>query len=338
MKAVKLLAGPINTIKRVMNLPRMGRSKEQKGLKEEQLGSIVLEAAIVTPFLLIVLMVFIMLISLCAAQMALHSAASNTARQLAAHMRPVALAAAHLPTLPGGPAGLSGWEEIAASGAEWLPEPAGELVASALRGDWQPLVNLAASELGRHAVEPYIRKAMKDDAVLDSDRIALAKLTLPDLQRRDPAYLSIVLEYQYPLKLPFFGKPLVLRERASERVWLSDAKAAQYGSENGVEGEVLTLQVVAVHPSPLRPGRKATVTARTNPGARVSLGVLYKSGSSKAKHLGEAVADENGFVQWTWHVSGNTTPGIWQLTISTSDGERQVSRHFIVEKQEQELE
>lgn len=332
MKVVKSLAGPI---RRRNNCARVKSSTEHTGLKEEQSGSIVLEAAIVTPFLLIVLMAFIILVSLCATQMALHSAASNTARQLAAHMRPIALAGAYLPTPPDGTANLPGWGEIAASGAEWLPEPAGELVAAVLRGDWQPLVNMAASELGRHAVEPFIRNSLHNDAVLDPDRVELVKLTLPDLQTRDPAYLSVVLEYQFPLKLPFYGKPLVLRERASERVWLSDAKAAEYGSDSGSDGEDVTLQIVAVHPSPMRPGRKATVTARTNPGARILLGIRYKSGNSKAKHLGEAVADENGFVQWTWHVSGNTTPGIWQLTVSTIEGELQVSRHFIVEKKEQ---
>src|SRR4029453_9202479 len=162
---------------------------------------------------------------------------------------------------------------------------------------------MAATEIGRTVIEPVIRK-FADAAIIDPKRIRLAWLTLPDLGKADEPYLAISVEYDFPLKLPFYARPIVLKEQASERVWISDAAPARYGAESS-DSENIPIQIVAIEPTPLRPGRKATVMVKTVPRAAISLDVTYKSGSSKAKHLGAATADANGYVKWTWHVSGN---------------------------------
>ncbi len=303
------------------------------GWAEDRRGSIVLEAALVMPFLLFLLAAFAMLISLCGAQMALHTAASHSVRQLAAHMYPAELAHQQLHGAASSaaalPVPLPEWSEVAADAAEWLPDPAGELVSSALRGDWRPLQNMAATELGGGVIEPYVRQ-YANAYLLKPERIRLGYIALPDLANKEEAYIAITLEYEYPFRLPFLEEPIVLREQAMERVWVSDAAPAAYSGES--EGEALPLQIVSISPNPLRPGQKATVIVKTEPGASVSLGVTYKSGASKAKHLGLAAADGDGYVQWTWHVSGNTTPGIWELTVQGHGREGSVSKHFAVEK------
>lgn len=306
-------------------------------------GSIIIEAAVVLPLILFALAAFVMLIMLCASQMALHQAANQTARSLASHMYPAELALAGaasggsgmLPVLP--PAvntALPGWREVAADAAEWLPAPAGELASSTLRGNWGPLVDLAATELGRGVIEPMARE-FAENSVLRPERIKLAKLMLPDLMNKEAAFLSVTLQYDFPMKVPFLGKSIILSKQVRERVWVSDSVAASYGSKIGQgEAGLPQLQIVSIAPAPLKPGQKATVIVRTDPGQSVSLGVMYKSGASKAKHLGEATADQDGYASWTWHVSGNTTPGIWRLTVSAAgaDGEADVSKHFIVAK------
>ncbi|MCR2802349.1 TadE/TadG family type IV pilus assembly protein [Paenibacillus soyae] len=303
----------------------------------ERKGSILLEAALVMPLLLFLLAAFSVIISLCMAQMALHATASQSARQIAAHMYPVELAqqqlqaAAGAAVTPNLPVPLPGWSEVAADAAEWLPDPAGEFVSSALRGDWRPLQNLAATELGRGVIEPFVRQ-YANDYVLKPERIRLSYISLPDLKDKEEPYIAIALEYEYPFRIPFLGRPIVLREQAYERVWVSDAAPAAYGSEAESGENTLQLQIVSISPNPLRPGQKATVVVKTEPGARVSLSVTYKSGASKAKHLGEAAADDQGYVQWTWHVSGNTTPGIWELEVEGSGRKGSVSKHFVVEK------
>lgn len=308
--------------------------KANTRLNSEQ-GSIVVEASLVMPLILILLLVFIVLIRLCAVQMALHSAASQAVRQIAAHIHPIDLAiqqaAAVNPLEAASPVPKSSWGDIAAEAAQWLPNPAGQLISSALQGDWKPLQDMAGTELGRSVVEPVLREAA-DQAILEPERIRLSHLALPDLKKETEPLLTMSVEYEFPLKLPFFGKPIILRDQASERVWVSDAAAAAYGHE--AEGEnIIPLQIVSIEPTPVRPGRKATVIVKTTPGTSVSLDVIYKSGHSKAKHLGATTADANGYATWTWHVSGNTTPGSWMLTaVAASQQEHAVSQYFVVEK------
>lgn len=317
----------------------MKRHKRLVGLikrqsKDGEQGSIVLEAALVMPLLLIVLLLFIVMIRLSAVQMALQSTASQTVRQIAANIHPVDLAfqqvSAHIPDFEPENMPMSNWTGIAATAAEWLPDPTGAVASAVLSGDWQPFVDVASTELGRFAVEPLLQQ-FADEAVIEKERVKLSRLTLPDLKDKQEPYLMIEAEYEFPLKIPFLKKRILLREQASERVWVSDAVPSQ--ASGGEGAETIPLQIVSIEPTPLFRGNKATVVARTSPGASLSLEVMYKSGQSQAKHLGKAVADENGFVSWTWLVSGNTTPGLWELTAEAASGEK-VSMHFNVVKKE----
>lgn len=297
-------------------------------------GSMVLEAALVLPLLLIILLLFIMMVRLCAVQMALQSAASQTVRQIATHIRPADLAfqkaSSTIPDLGSIGVPLPDWGgELAKEAAGWLPAPAGALAAAVLDGNWQPVTDAAATQIGRTAVEPLLRQ-FADKAVLQKERLRLSRLSLPDLKEKKQPYLTIEAEYEFPMSLPFLNRKIVLREQASERVWVSDAAPAK---ESAAEDDVTPIQIVSIQPVPLRPGNKATVTALTSPGAAASLTVNYKSGTSTAKHLGSATADANGYVRWTWLVSGNTTPGTWELTAASASGET-VSMHFNVTKKE----
>jgi len=98
--------------------------------------------------------------------------------------------------------------------------------------------------------------------------------------------------------------------------------------ENGEADNRLRIEFVSLDPDPVRPGRKATLVLRTEPGAVLDLSVYYKSGRSQAKHLGTAAADASGIVSWTWHVSGNTTSGEWSWE-AVGEGGR-LSRTFRV--------
>jgi micrococcal nuclease len=68
-------------------------------------------------------------------------------------------------------------------------------------------------------------------------------------------------------------------------------------------------------PGTVRRGARATVAARTTPGAQCSIVVRYKSGPSKAQGLGPKTADAKGDVAWSWMVGTRTTPGSWPVTI-----------------------
>src|SRR5690606_38973510 len=116
-------------------------------LRDER-GGIALEASIILPAFLFVMLLLILLIRLSAVQMALQDTAGQTVRLAAAHIRPAALAAEAaagsipaLPSLPQLPLGEIG--PVAAELAGTLPGPAGPMLEAILSGDWQPLVDAA---------------------------------------------------------------------------------------------------------------------------------------------------------------------------------------------------
>ena len=87
----------------------------------------------------------------------------------------------------------------------------------------------------------------------------------------------------------------------------------------------LTLEIVSVT-SPVRPGGKATLVAKTSPGAECSITVRYKSGPSKAAGLGPITAGSDGTCSWTWNVGPSTTPGTWPITVSATAGGQNITK------------
>ncbi|REE67264.1 hypothetical protein A8990_14420 [Paenibacillus taihuensis] len=317
----------------------MKRPVQSAGLMDKKRrgenGSITLEASLIMPIVLMVFIFLICIIRLSMVQMALHGAVSQTVREASTNIHPVELAIESFATAEEAESRSSEQKElpgvsfVADKLESWLPSPSGPLLAAALRGDWKPVEDMAATEIGRSIVEPLLRRAA-DVSVLEPEQLHLSKLSLPDLKEKQDAFLLIEASYSFKLGFPFTKRDLVLKERAEERVWVSDPIPAPPGDSGHAEA-IDPIQIVLVEPSPARPGNKAKVIVKTTPGRSLSIEVLYKSGRSVAKHLGDVFAGKDGMAEWTWLVSGNTTPGIWEIVVTSSDGAR-AARHFVVEK------
>lgn len=74
--------------------------------------------------------------------------------------------------------------------------------------------------------------------------------------------------------------------------------------------------VILSFPETIHPGEKATVAIKGLAGVEYTITVYYKSGPATASGLEPAVADGEGYVSWTWRVSGRTTPGTYEIVIS----------------------
>ncbi|CAG5092575.1 Putative uncharacterized protein [Thermobacillus xylanilyticus] len=300
-------------------------------------GSVTVEASLIMPVFLMTFILLIAIIRMAMTQMALQDAAAQTARLTAAHMYPIQQV---LQSKSGAPSsrseGQSSESRPASSGlgllagelAGNLPEPAGPLLEAALRGDWNAAADIAAAPIGEAVFGPLIRELAAESA-LDPDRIRVTRLSLPDFSKSGEEYFRVRLAYDFPLALPFTGSHVTLSADAEERVWVADPAPAPTHPEDGDGSDRVV--IVSIEPSPLRPGRKAKLTAIGKPNAKLNLEVWYKSGKSKAKNLGEKTADEHGIVTWEWHVSGNTTPGVWELEVTSEDGAKAHS-FFIVQK------
>ncbi|MCM3749683.1 hypothetical protein M3223_20225 [Paenibacillus pasadenensis] len=299
---------------------RDGRTKA--AIMRSEQGSILLEAALVLPIFLLLLVFLSAFIQLATTETALQRTVDNTAKQIAAHIRPAQLlrqeldarlnaaqAASQLP--------LPAWSEAAAQAAGHLPMPAGQLTEAVLNGNWQPAVDWAASEAARPALEPLLRESA-ENTLLNKERLSLSRVQLPDLTTGENAFLLLEAEYEFPIRVPFTGEKIILRRTAMERVWMADSIPAAAGKVLGPEQG--TVRITGLTPVPAKPGRKATLTAVAAPGAQVTLEVRYKSGNSVSRHVGTKTADSTGRVEWTWLVSGNTTAGIWEVIVTSSDG------------------
>ncbi|WP_372630851.1 TadE/TadG family type IV pilus assembly protein [Cohnella sp.] len=283
-------------------------------------GSVTLESALVMPIFLLFILFLIFLAQTAVISMALHGALSQTARQAAAAWYPVALA-----TDKARGSELNRqieqwndkWLSVADSLREygqWLPAPMNEWAERASN------VSLSVEEHAAKLAFGELMKQFADRRVLKLSDVRLTSVGLPDVEDRADAYVTLEAEYTLPMRVPFLGRRLVLRESARERAWIGGSPSTSRQTEDEGAGDPFEVSFVSLEPNPVKPGRKATLVIRTAPGAVVDLSILYKSGPSQAKNLGRATADASGLASWTWHVSGRTTPGQWGMQVSNGEG------------------
>lgn len=303
-------------------------------------GSIVIEAAILLPIVMLVFVFFVYLIQAAVISTALQAAASNAIKQAAAHMYPLALALDKA-QLPNG--GLTETvlkppaitmkqtvEQLVQKYGNRLPSPVSEWINDA--GSWAGREAEAAGEqvqaaVGQHLLRPLVERYSLPN-VLKAERIRITHLKLPDMASKQNPYLGIQLEYDLPMRVPILLRKITLSARASERVWIGDSPIAE-GDNNPTTTDKPIPQILSIEPEPLIPWKMAKLTAKVAPHEKVKLVVYYKSGVSVAQGLVWKTADADGLVSWEWNVSGNTTEGNWRLQVVTEDN-RTADRSFEV--------
>ncbi|MBO9596901.1 MAG: hypothetical protein J7559_03630 [Cohnella sp.] len=311
------------SIKRIMPISSCVRRRSSSDR-----GGVTLEAAMLMPVFLLLVFFLIFMVQTAITSMALQGVLSQTVRQAAGAWYPVSLVIEEAK-------GTNAYEqadqwsdkltkagETLSKVGPLLPSPVKDWAGQAANGEWS-----LERQGARLALEQLIGRRI-DESVLDGSRLRLSAVELPDDSDRGQAYLTLHAEYTLPMKVPFIGTKLVLSQSARERVWIGGSPTN--ARLPGEDAESLQVTFVSLEPNPVRPGRKATLVIRTKPGASVDLSVIYKSGQSQAKHLGAAVAGDDGTVSWTWHVSGRTTPGQWSLKVTGAGQEGQWEHAFEV--------
>ncbi|CAH0120417.1 hypothetical protein PAE9249_02936 [Paenibacillus sp. CECT 9249] len=299
-------------------------------------GGMVVEAAMALPVFLMFVVFLVYIVQMSFITMALQMTAAEATKQVAAHFYPVMLAfenreeqadggnsgvpgsgSAEAPNDAEGTSDKLSAEEVAESFDQLFPPPIGDWIRDS---KWFRAAEDSVHEaFGDAFIKPFMKPFVQEH-ILEFERIRVSRVRIPILKKdkKDP-YFALELSYKLPMKVPLLNRDLVLRAKAEERVWIGDISAAGRGDDDG-EGE--KPQIVSLEPNPLLPGRKAKLTAKIAPGGTANLTVYYKSGVSVAKHLGMATADGEGYVVWEWHVSGNTTPGMWNLAVEAEGGGR----------------
>lgn len=212
---------------------------------KDQQGSIVLEAALTLPFFIAFVTLLTAFIRLSLTEMALQSAVSESAKVIAANMYPVEQLYRE---------GQSQWSNsrtsvwidhvVAQTDAakqkvldaevfveqyeRWIPEPLVRLVEweqqrrEQLEAMGVSAVTEAKASLELHlanAATPIIASFAETDR-LERDKLLVTRLTFPDLDNHEEAYVSIEAQYEYTFAVPFFKKTILLRKQALERAWV----------------------------------------------------------------------------------------------------------------------
>ncbi len=306
-------------MKRIPN--KMRRATDER-------GSIVVEASLVLPVFLFAFIFLVYIVQMTAYSTVLQTTASEAAKQVSSHLYPVQMAADHLKKAEPVSKALQGFSKISFSEladqyASSLPEPIdGWVKEAAATGDvpLRSVKDAVSSTVLDPVVKPLLQPLIKEGP-LHAERLHVIGITVPTTGESNQPYFGVELTYELPLKVPFTGRPLLIRAKAQERAWIGDTSegtggAAGEGGEDAPAGSVTVTSV----PSPAYPGQKATVTAKAEPGESVSIKVIYKSGRSTARYLGRQTADASGNLSWTWLVGGNTTPGEWSLVVESDRG------------------
>jgi hypothetical protein len=138
--------------------------------------------------------------------------------------------------------------------------------------------------------------------------VKVTRVILPDLSNGKQATFSIRVSYTY---VTLLKQKLKIELQASERAWIGNGLTERNISANPV-------RILSIEPNPVRRGTFALIKATAPAGSHVSITIRYKSGTSIAKGLASKMADERGNVSWQWKVGGNTTPGVWQITVNVA--------------------
>lgn len=173
---------------------------DRKPFIHEKSGSIVVEAAISLPFFLTFILSLIVFIQLTLTEMVLHTAVSETVKQIATHYTPI-----HDLLRVG--------EEKALSALEKTTLPP-FLQALAMEG-----LGMAVDQAMPFIIEPYL-KTMVDERFLTKERLRITSVLLPKASTAQNAFLEVEVEYRTWIRLPFFEREITIRKKAIERVWL----------------------------------------------------------------------------------------------------------------------
>ncbi|GEM_PF-3571975 len=164
-------------------------------------GGITLEAAIVLPVIIALLLLFLSFAQSIAVQLALRHAAAETVKEIAAN--------AYVLTFIQEPSFLTRLEELAAS----LPAPLQEIV----RAQGRQLTE----EVWKAALLPLVRSHI-ERTLLDPSRLAVHSVAIPDWQGTGSRMFGVHLVYTHRLHVPFFSRDVDLHAHAYERLWTGE--------------------------------------------------------------------------------------------------------------------
>jgi hypothetical protein len=179
-------------------------------MEKDERGMLTLEAAIIIPIMLTLLIGFIVLMRIAVLELTLQTAAMETAKQLSNALYPFEQQLQSVGTHTQ----ASYSEEV----LELIPQPMKQIVSYLIPQQQnhvilQPLLNKAAEPVVWFFIPEHFK-----DRIIDKKRLHVEYVRIPHVNDQD-GYFGVEISYELTIKLPFFEKKLRIHKRAYERVW-----------------------------------------------------------------------------------------------------------------------
>lgn len=193
-------------------------------------GSITLESAIVMPAFVALMMVFVMIMKIILAQMALQQAVSQSVQVVAAYAYPLAVAqqSEYGQTLTNVSDQFQGVSEQLEQVADWLqslestvPSSISSQLTTVHDQIKQAVMNSIKAPV-KYLMLPLVQSQMSKSIWLDEEKFVITDVELPNFQDRSQPYFGITGKYDMKISIPFYETTIELEAKAYERVWYAD--------------------------------------------------------------------------------------------------------------------
>lgn len=293
------------------------KKKIQSIFKQED-GSIVLEATLILPFIIIFILVLTSFVRISIVEMELENAGSETVKQVAHHIYPVIILYNELkeqnvdsndvPLLDS----LSSKNNIDGSLSEFVHK-IDVFSAAAFEG----------KEFLLKALLQPILDANTNDKLIDFKDYQLVNVKLPAALGGTGDNFAIELRYDQTLRIPFINQKITIIKGFEERIWYDSSVVFENDKDQG-EGSVdaeeddEAEQYLRIHSisSPTQRGHKVKILIEGTPNEEVRIKLTYKSGFIKEVR---GRLDKKGNLAKSIIIGGNSNEGVYVATVYLAD-------------------
>lgn len=201
-------------------------------MRRNERGGIAVEASIITPIFLALLLFFITFIRMAIIDIALQHAVNETTKQMAAYFYTVDMlvpeqeaqisvtqeSSAERPLL-----NWEKWKEV----EKWLREyeaylPEEISVLLSFKDGIEKKMDELYQQVLTDIFKPLLMRHI-DQTLIDHRSLYVTGVVFPNVSKKTNPYVGIELRYDFALPVPFLSRTVSLQKQAYERVWVGDA-------------------------------------------------------------------------------------------------------------------
>jgi hypothetical protein len=295
-------------------------------MKRSEQGGIAVEASIITPVFLALLLFLITLIRIVMTDMMLQHAVNETTKQMASYFYAVDLlvpSQSDTPTERTGRQNHQFSREKVREVENWLREheaflPQEISVLLQLKDGIEKRVNETYQHVLTAVFKPLLIRHI-DEKVLDQRKLYVTGIAFPNVKEKRNPYIGLEVRYDMTLPVPFFSRTVSLQKQVFERVWVGDAyldEGIQLIGEDERNGR-LSIHSIS---SPVQRGRSVKILAYGPPNATASIRFYYHSGFIKDI---SCRSDSSGFFSCETRIGGNSKEGQYVAVMNVGELEDQ---------------